>query len=175
MSSDLWATRSRTRVLGLEGWSNRSVFGWDDQLGTWWAQLWRDGSRSVSPDVWIADAGGEISELVRMVSERAGVGFDVADWALAESLRPPPERTWPLDLVGWTPRSTVSWDRADGWSARLWAGNSRSAYPDLDVTAVGHDRAGLVRAVAERVGLPIDLVAGAVARSAHSRPIGARD
>jgi hypothetical protein len=67
------------------------VFGWDDQLGTWWAQLWRDGSRSVSPDVWIADAGGEISELVRMVSERAGVGFDVADWALAESLRPPPE------------------------------------------------------------------------------------
>src|ERR1700730_5629932 len=101
-----------------------------------------------------------------MVSERADVGFDVADWALAESLRPPSGRTWPLDLVEWTPRSTISWDPVDGWAVRWWAGDSRIAYPEIEVGAVGDDRAGLVRAVAERVELPIDLVGDAVACSA---------
>ncbi|HEY2302959.1 MAG TPA: hypothetical protein VGH66_13755 [Acidimicrobiales bacterium] len=173
MSSDWWSTPSPTWALGLEGWSQRSVFGWDEQVGTWWAQLWRDGSVALSPEIWIADAGGQLSELVRLVAGGAGVGFEVADWALAESLQPQPAHTVPLDLAGWEPRSIISWDRAAGWSARLWAGDTTSAYPDFDIRPVGHDRAGLIRAIAARVVLPIDVVAGVVARSA--RPVGARD
>jgi hypothetical protein len=88
------STESRTCALGMEGWSQRSIFGWDEQLGSWWAQLWRDGSTNALPDVWIAHAGSQVSRLVQLVTDRIGLPSGVVDWALAESLEPPPERSW---------------------------------------------------------------------------------
>lgn len=41
--------------LALEGWDARSVWGWDDQLGSYYAALTRNGRMdSDRPDVWIA-------------------------------------------------------------------------------------------------------------------------
>jgi hypothetical protein len=150
----------------VEGWSQRSIFGWDEQLGSWWAQLWRDGSTSALPDVWIADAGAQVSRLVQLVTDRIGLPFDVVDWALAESLEPPSERSWRLDIAGWSHHSTIGWSPADGWSARLWADDSTGAYPDIDIRPVGHDQARLLRAVADQLELPVGDIDCAVAQSA---------
>ena len=38
--------------LLLPGWQRRSVWGWDEGTGSWWAQLWRDDR----PDDPVADA-----------------------------------------------------------------------------------------------------------------------
>lgn len=78
--------RPSSRPVGLEGWSARSMFGWDAQLGGWWAQLWRDGSSRPEPDVWIADAGFSATALVRLVAEGTGVTVEEVDDALARSL-----------------------------------------------------------------------------------------
>jgi hypothetical protein len=72
--------------IGLEGWASRSVFGWDDRSGGWWAQLWRDGSVAPEPDAWVADAGSSATALVRLVAQATGAAVEEVDDALARSL-----------------------------------------------------------------------------------------
>jgi len=43
--------------LILTGWEERSVWGFDPQDDAYFAQLWRNGSPSERPDVWICGRG----------------------------------------------------------------------------------------------------------------------
>jgi hypothetical protein len=42
MPAELDLTDIGRRPLDLDGWGDRSVWGWDDQAGSLFAQLWRD-------------------------------------------------------------------------------------------------------------------------------------
>ena len=82
MTSEGDSWRPTVSRIGLKGWSARSVFGWDEGVGCWWAQLWRDQSAANEPDVWIADAGGAVTGLVRLVAEGTQEPVDAVDGAL---------------------------------------------------------------------------------------------
>jgi hypothetical protein len=41
-------------MIYLEGWENQSVWGYDEGMGSFFAQLWRNGSLSDDPDVWLS-------------------------------------------------------------------------------------------------------------------------
>ena len=59
MPAELDLTDMGRRPLGLDGWGDRSVWGWDSQAGILFAQLWRDRGDDYEeddddrPDVWI--------------------------------------------------------------------------------------------------------------------------
>lgn len=41
--------------LRLAGWEQRSIIGSDDQMGGWFAQLWRNGATgSEPPEAWLS-------------------------------------------------------------------------------------------------------------------------
>lgn len=42
-----------TTALFLEGWDEQSILGTDELTDGWFAQLWRNGSVSERPDVWV--------------------------------------------------------------------------------------------------------------------------
>ena len=44
-------------ALFLDGWDERSIWGFDRQDGSYFAQLWRNGSSSEAPDIWIVGLG----------------------------------------------------------------------------------------------------------------------
>lgn len=46
--------RSFREALWLPGWSEQSTWGYDEQMDTYFAQLWRDGDRNDEPTVWIS-------------------------------------------------------------------------------------------------------------------------
>ncbi len=74
---------------GLAGWSQLSVYGWDPSDTTWWAQLWRDGSRSDEPEMWLGylpPAVRTLAALARLLVAVTGAGeHEVAD-ALGEAV-----------------------------------------------------------------------------------------
>lgn len=41
-------------AVDLPGWEDQSVWGWDEPMGTFHAQLWRNGSRDDRPDFWLS-------------------------------------------------------------------------------------------------------------------------
>jgi len=41
-------------AVDLPGWGDQSVWGWDEPMGTFHAQLWRNGSRGDRPDFWLS-------------------------------------------------------------------------------------------------------------------------
>lgn len=41
-------------AVDLPGWEDQSVWGWDEPMGTFHAQLWRNASRDDRPDIWLA-------------------------------------------------------------------------------------------------------------------------
>ncbi|WP_125789751.1 hypothetical protein [Amycolatopsis sp. WAC 01375] len=43
-------------AIDLAGWGDRSIWGWDDGIGSFYAQLWRNGSSSDAPDIWLSGA-----------------------------------------------------------------------------------------------------------------------
>jgi hypothetical protein len=40
--------------LDLPGWEDQSIWGYDEGIGSFFAQLWRNGSRSDDPEVWLS-------------------------------------------------------------------------------------------------------------------------
>jgi hypothetical protein len=46
--------RGFREALWLPGWSEQSIWGYDEQMDTYFAQLWRDGDRNDEPTVWIS-------------------------------------------------------------------------------------------------------------------------
>ncbi|WP_020663620.1 hypothetical protein [Amycolatopsis benzoatilytica] len=43
-----------TDMLDLPGWDEQSIWGYDEGIGSFFAQLWRNGSRSDEPEVWLS-------------------------------------------------------------------------------------------------------------------------
>ncbi len=41
-------------MLDLPGWDEQSIWGYDEGIGSFFAQLWRNGSRSDEPEVWLS-------------------------------------------------------------------------------------------------------------------------
>ena len=63
--------RGFCEALWLPGWSHRSTWGYDEQMDTYFAQLWRDGDTDDDPTVWISGChpiGTEMS-LARAISD----------------------------------------------------------------------------------------------------------
>ncbi|MFI9841847.1 hypothetical protein ACIHFD_32755 [Nonomuraea sp. NPDC051941] len=79
----------------LEGWENRSVWGWDEGTGSWWAQLWHndlpDDPVADAPHVSIGPLAGQhisaASGLVPLIAAATGADPDRIDQLLAESMR----------------------------------------------------------------------------------------
>ncbi len=46
--------RNFREALCLPGWSDQSIWGYDEQMDTYFAQLWRDGDVNDDPTVWIS-------------------------------------------------------------------------------------------------------------------------
>ena len=73
--------------LMLPGWDRRSVYGWDEDEASWWAQLWHNDR----PDDPVADAPhvgfgplygqriGDVSLLIRLIAQATGYDFDTVD------------------------------------------------------------------------------------------------
>lgn len=73
--------------LMLPGWERRSVYGWDANEASWWAQLWRNDR----PDDPVADAPhiglgplygqriGDVSLLISLIAKATGYDFDTVD------------------------------------------------------------------------------------------------
>jgi len=54
-----------TTALFLDGWDEQSIVGTDELTGGWFAQLWRNGSDSERPEVWVnAGTSGALLEHV---------------------------------------------------------------------------------------------------------------
>lgn len=45
-----------TDALALPGWDEQSIWGYDEGTGSFFAQLWSNGSRSDPPEIWLSGA-----------------------------------------------------------------------------------------------------------------------
>ncbi|GGJ75516.1 hypothetical protein GCM10010123_01870 [Pilimelia anulata] len=43
-------------VVDLPGWDHQSIWGWDDGVGSFYAQLWRNNTNSDAPEIWLSGA-----------------------------------------------------------------------------------------------------------------------
>ncbi|MGV8968727.1 MAG: hypothetical protein ACOH2F_20910 [Cellulomonas sp.] len=73
-----------TRVLELTGCSGQSVWGYDDLLECYWAQLWRDDDRFDEPRISISSYHllPTVTAPARVVGDRVGIDDDQAWLAL---------------------------------------------------------------------------------------------
>ena len=63
-------------ALPLDGYDNASVWGFDQQGATYYAQLWRNESDSWNdPDIWLSgmDPIGSAQRLAEMIAARTGL------------------------------------------------------------------------------------------------------
>jgi hypothetical protein len=93
MRAETDVTQLGRRALDLDGWADRSAWGWDSQSGSLFAQLWRDGGDEVvddEPDVWITPpiwaATSEPIVLARRIAEVTGSPVAVVLDAMACSV-----------------------------------------------------------------------------------------
>ncbi|MFI5610621.1 hypothetical protein [Amycolatopsis sp. NPDC051903] len=63
-------------MIDLPGWESQSIWGWDDPCGSFFAQLWRNGNREDTPDLWLsgvntryADTSCILVEIVQRTGE----------------------------------------------------------------------------------------------------------
>ena len=62
------------RGLNLEGWGERSVWGWDAQAGSLLAQLWHDGEDADDgPDIWISPPAWEPTAQPVVLAQRIAI------------------------------------------------------------------------------------------------------
>lgn len=68
-------SRSFCEPLWLPGWSNRSVWGYDEATGSYFAQLWPDGDDSDTPAIWVTGTPpvGDLRQLAGLVASAATV------------------------------------------------------------------------------------------------------
>lgn len=67
--------RNFREAVWLPGWSDRSIWGYDEQMDTFFAQLWRDGDPNDDPTVWISgcdpiESGQRLATLIASVTGR---------------------------------------------------------------------------------------------------------
>jgi hypothetical protein len=101
MAVELEVTEIGRHGLDLDGWGDLSVWGWDSQAGTLFAQLWHDRSDddedededNERPDIWIAppawEATGQPTVLAEWIAEATGSPLVAVLWAMAASLPGP--------------------------------------------------------------------------------------
>jgi hypothetical protein len=73
-------------ALPLTGYDDASVWGYDDQGGTYFAQLWRNASDSRDePDIWLSGMQPISSplRLAEMISARTGASMATVTQAMA--------------------------------------------------------------------------------------------
>jgi hypothetical protein len=81
-------------ALPLDGYDDASIWGYDEQSATYFAQLWRNGRDHDEPDVslnWFTRRA-EIQSplgLAELISERTGAGTDAAVRAMAAATTAP--------------------------------------------------------------------------------------
>lgn len=67
--------RNFREALWLPGWSAQSIWGYDEQMDTFFAQLWRDEDTNDDPTVWISgcdpiENGMQLATLIASVTDR---------------------------------------------------------------------------------------------------------
>jgi hypothetical protein len=78
--------RQGVLIFDLAGWSERSVFGWDN--GDWWAELWPDGHEGDEPVIWLGFVPpiGTIAGLISEIARRTGTAAAAVSGAMIEAL-----------------------------------------------------------------------------------------
>jgi hypothetical protein len=84
------------RGLDLDGWGDLSVWGWDSQAGTLFAQLWRDRADEddedgdEGPAIWITppmwEATGNLVVLARRIADATASPITAVLMAMAQSV-----------------------------------------------------------------------------------------
>lgn len=66
--------RNFREALWLPGWSDQSIWGYDEQMDTYFAQLWRDSDTNDDPTVWISgcDPIGTGLQLATLIASITG-------------------------------------------------------------------------------------------------------
>lgn len=81
MRTEPGVTSIGRRGLDLDGWSDLSVWGWDEQTGSLFAQLWHDRDDDDSdaddaPEIWITppawEATADTAVLAQWIAEMTG-------------------------------------------------------------------------------------------------------
>lgn len=69
------SARAFTKDFDLPGWSEQSVWGYDDLLECYWANLWRDDDRFDAPRVAISSYHliPTLSALARVIADLLGI------------------------------------------------------------------------------------------------------
>lgn len=69
--------RNFREALWLPGWSDQSIWGYDEQMDTFFAQLWRDEDTNADPTVWISACDPIGSGMQLAVRIASATGIDV--------------------------------------------------------------------------------------------------
>ncbi|MCZ3390038.1 MAG: hypothetical protein LH645_13210 [Actinomycetia bacterium] len=69
--------RGFREALRLPGWSEQSIWGYDENIGTYFAQLWRDEDRNDEPTIWISGCDPIASGLELAAHIASATGVDV--------------------------------------------------------------------------------------------------
>lgn len=82
-------------TLDLDGWSRRSIWGWDAPARSYYAQLWHDHDRQGPPTIWIDGTGRRIPSvevLSVQIAARIGIPAIMVRDGMTEAIRTQRER-----------------------------------------------------------------------------------
>lgn len=73
-------------ILNVPGYAEQSIWGYDEMMQSYYAQIWRDGSTSSDPEVWISGMQPitSISELIYVIAARLGLDPTYVDECMSE-------------------------------------------------------------------------------------------
>ena len=79
-------TRAFTRDVDLPGWSGQSVWGYDELLECYWANLWRDDDQVDAPRIAISSYHliPTPNALARVIADHLGIDDDEAYRAMVK-------------------------------------------------------------------------------------------
>jgi hypothetical protein len=96
MHAEPTVTNIGRRGLDLDGWGELSVWGWDHQAGSLFAQLWHDrpddedSDAADAPEIWITppawEATGQLDVLARRIAVATGKPITTVLRAMARSV-----------------------------------------------------------------------------------------
>ncbi|HET9898463.1 MAG TPA: hypothetical protein VFQ44_26335 [Streptosporangiaceae bacterium] len=96
MRAEPGVTAVGRRGLDLDGWGELSVWGWDNQAGSLFAQLWHDRGDDddtdddEAPEIWISpptwEATGQLGLLARRIAVATGEPVTAVLGAMARSV-----------------------------------------------------------------------------------------
>ncbi|HZM66306.1 MAG TPA: hypothetical protein VFC16_08405 [Nakamurella sp.] len=83
-------------TLDLDGWSHRSIWGWDAQARSYYAQLWHDHDRRDAPTIWVDGTGRRIPTVEALsvqIAARIGLPAIMVRDGMAEAIAAQHQRT----------------------------------------------------------------------------------